>query len=62
MKKLTALLMMLCLGMFVVGCGGGETEPAGAVDDAPDLVGEGTVMDDVEDSDDAAITPDTSTP
>ena len=54
--------MMLCLGMFVVGCGGGETEPAGAVDDAPDLVGEGTVMDDVEDSDDAAITPDTSTP
>jgi hypothetical protein len=27
MKKLTALLMSLCLGLFVVGCGGGGDEP-----------------------------------
>jgi PBP1b-binding outer membrane lipoprotein LpoB len=37
MKKLTTLLMMLCLGLFIVGCGG-DDESATDGDAATDSV------------------------
>ena len=61
MKKLAALLMMLSMGVFVVGCGQGETEstPAGGTTPAAGANGDddtATPVDDSATTDDDAST------
>ena len=57
MKKLTTLLMMLCLGLFIVGCGGGDDAATDGGDTGADAVAPtdgGAPTDDAMPADDAA--------
>ena len=53
MKKLTTLLMMLCLGLFIVGCAGDDSGSAGG-SNADGAAADDTTTMDAGSTDDAA--------